>query len=320
MKKFLEVLFAILIVGGAICYAGYLIFSSVDEAIDESKNTSNYSVFIEDAVRYTLACADPKYAYMDFDNTELQSKTDSKIEEIASDIDEDKPSYKIALEQLSKNGSSFEKQYASGLLKIYNNLKINLTPFEKDNEASVKFQETNSRVHFTATLGLLCYCSADSWDLGRYTKYLETGVFEKAPGEESESNNASDSELTEDRIKWLSKQGPARFDTEFDKSAFTEEFAEYLVKRVEEDIRNNNIESEEDYVYEDYFEMWPTGNGGIESYELESYKIVSQTEDEAVITLHGVCPQYEDETQDHTMYVKKKSGKWVISGWDEHKP
>jgi len=317
MKKNLEIFFVILIVGAAICYSGYLIFSSVDEVVDEINDSDNYSVFLDDAVRYILASADPKYAYMDFDNAELQSKTDSKIEDIASEIDKDKPSYRIALEQLSNSGTSFEKQYASGLLEIYNNLKINLTPFEKDKEASVKFQETNSRVHFTATLGLLCYCSADSWDLGRYTKYLETGVFENAPGEESESNGVSDNKLTEERIKWLSKQGPVRFDTEFDKSAFTKRFAELLVKRVEEDIRNNDIESEEGYVYDDYFEMWPTGNGGVEYYELESFKILSQTKSEAVISLHGVCPQYEDETQDHIMYLKKESGKWVIDGWDE---
>lgn len=198
MKQFLlgllKALGVLSVLAGAGLFLMYQCSKAVVETIDEVQDVDNYDVFIDDAVRFTLASADPKFVYVDLENTELQSKADSKIESLASNVDEDKPSYKIALTELSKTGNSYERKYAADLLEIYNNLKIELTPYEKDTENSgnVYFQEKNSRVHFTASLGILCYCSGDTWDISRYTEYLETGYFKSAPSEELEYDEEID--------------------------------------------------------------------------------------------------------------------------------
>ncbi len=185
MKKFLLYTFIIIltlvVAAGGILYLLKVTAETVVETIDDVYDVKNYTVYIDDCVRYTLASVHPSDTY---GSTELESKADRKIEEYASSYDDvDQPSYKLALEKLSKEGNSFEKKYATNLLKIYNGLKIDLTPFEKDKEKDYKyrFMEKNSRVHFTASVGVLCLFDADIWDLGRYAEYLETGVFENAP-------------------------------------------------------------------------------------------------------------------------------------------
>lgn len=191
--KGLVILVCLVVVAGAILWTVKELSETVVETIDDSNDVKNYTVFIDDCVRYTLSCAHPDYAYIG-SNAELESKADRKIEEYASAYDADQPSYKLALEKLGKEGNSFEKNYAIGLLKKYNGLKIDLTPFEKDKEKAYKyrFKERNSRVNFTVSVGVLCSCDADIWDLGRYTEYLETGVFEEAP---TSSNDEPDEEL-----------------------------------------------------------------------------------------------------------------------------
>lgn len=204
MKKFLKFLLytfvSLIIAAGAILYAFTEVADAVVETIDDVHDINNYKTFVDDAVRYTLASANPKYIYMD-SNLELQSKADRKIDDIASTYDVDQPSYKLALEKVSKEGNSFEKKYAAGLLKIYNDLNISLTPFQKNEEKEYQwhFQEKNSRVHFTVSVGVLSYCDADIWDLERYTDYLETGVFKSAP---RSSNDEATKELD---IKDISK-------------------------------------------------------------------------------------------------------------------
>lgn len=204
MKKFLKFLLytfvSLIIAAGAILYAFTEVADAVVETIDDVHDINNYKTFVDDAVRYTLASANPKYIYMD-SNLELQSKADRKIDDIASTYDVDQPSYKLALEKVSKEGNSFEKKYAAGLLKIYNDLNISLTPFQKNEEKEYQwyFQEKNSRVHFTVSVGVLSYCDADIWDLERYTDYLETGVFKSAP---RASNDEATKELD---IKDISK-------------------------------------------------------------------------------------------------------------------
>ena len=204
MKKFLKFLLytfvSLIIAAGAILYAFTEVADAVVETIDDVHDINNYKTFVDDAVRYTLASANHKYIYMD-SNLELQSKADRKIDDIASTYDVDQPSYKLALEKVSKEGNSFEKKYAAGLLKIYNDLNISLTPFQKNEEKEYQwyFQEKNSRVHFTVSVGVLSYCDADIWDLERYTDYLETGVFKSAP---RASNDEATKELD---IKDISK-------------------------------------------------------------------------------------------------------------------
>lgn len=197
MKKFLIVFFsivaalAIMVLGGL--YLLKEVSGSVVDAMNEVDDINNYTTFIDDEVRFCLANAHPQFAYADLDNAELESKTMSRIEEIASSNDDaDKPSYKLALTKLSKDGNAYEKKYAERLLKIYNELKIDLTPFEKDetNEHKWHFQEKNSRVRFRASIGVLSLVDADEWDLDRYTEYLETGKFKDAPAAKSESNNS----------------------------------------------------------------------------------------------------------------------------------
>ena len=180
--KGLIVLACLVVAAGAILWAVKEFSEAVVETIDDTYDVKNYTTFIDDGVRYTLASAHPDYAYIGA-NAELESKADRKIEEFSSAYDADQPSYKLALEKLSKEGNSFERNYAADLLKKYNGLKIELTPFEKDKEKDYKyrFMEKNSRVHFTVSVGILCLCDADTWDLGRYTEYLETGVFKEAP-------------------------------------------------------------------------------------------------------------------------------------------
>ena len=185
MKKFLLytfiVIFSLVVAAGGILYLLKVTADTVVETIDDVYDVKNYTTYIDDCVRYTLASVHPNNSYS---STELESKADRKIEEYASSFDDiDQPSYKLALERLCEEGNSFERNYAANLLKIYNGLKINLTPFEKDKEKDYKyrFTETNSRVHFTVSVGVLCLCDADIWDLGRYAEYLETGVFEDAP-------------------------------------------------------------------------------------------------------------------------------------------
>ena len=121
MKKFLKFLLytfvSLIIAAGAILYAFTEVADAVVETIDDIHDINNYKTFVDDAVRYTLASANPKYIYMD-SNLELQSKADRKIDDIASTYDVDQPSYKLALEKVSKEGNSFEKKYAAGLLKI----------------------------------------------------------------------------------------------------------------------------------------------------------------------------------------------------------
>lgn len=185
MKKFLLytfiVILSLVVAAGGILYLLKVTADTVVETIDDTYDVKNYTTYVDDCVRYTLASVHPSATN---GSTELESKADSKIEEYASSFDDpDQPSYKLALEKLSKDGNSFEKKYAANLLKIYNGLKIDLTPFEKDKEKDYKyrFMEKNSRVHFTVSVGVLCLFDADIWDLGRYAEYLETGVFEDAP-------------------------------------------------------------------------------------------------------------------------------------------
>ena len=187
MKKFLLGLLNAIIVIVSLAIAGFYLLKVFVESVEETYDAKNYQVYIEDGVRYTLASAHPKYAYIDFDNSELQSKTDTKIDKIASSIEDvDKPGYKIALEKLIKEGSPFEKKYSAGLLDIYNSLKLDFSPYQRDKEKNYNytFQEKNSRVRFTVSVGSLAMINADIWDLDRYTKYLETGKFEDAPDKE----------------------------------------------------------------------------------------------------------------------------------------
>lgn len=190
MKKVLISIIAIVVTLAIIVFAGLFLLkevsSSVVDAMNEVDDINNYTTFIEDEVRYTLACANPQFAYADLENPELEDKAMSKLEDFASSFNDiDQPSYKLALAKLSKEGNSYEKKYAAGLLKIYETLNIELTPFEKDktNEHKWLFQEKNSRVHFTATIGVLSLVDADDWDLERYTGFLETGKFKDAPTE-----------------------------------------------------------------------------------------------------------------------------------------
>lgn len=179
--KGLIILVCLVLAAGVILYIVKETADAVVETIDDVYDVKNYTTYIDDGVRYTLASVHPSDSYA---SAELESKADRKIEEYASSFDDvDQPSYKLALEKLSKEGNSFEKKYAANLLKIYNGLEIDLTPFEKDKEKEYKyrFMEKNSRVHFTVSVGVLCLFDADIWDLGRYAEYLETGVFENAP-------------------------------------------------------------------------------------------------------------------------------------------
>ena len=198
MKKFLITFIAIVVSLAVIILGGlYLlkeVSGSVVDAMNEVDDVNKYTTFIEDEVRYSLACANPKYAYADLDNAELESKATSKIGDYASSFDDiEQPSYKLALTKMSKEGNSYEQKYAAGLLKIYNELKIELTPFEKDatNEHKWHFQEKNSRVHYTANIGILSIVDADEWDLDRYTEYLETGKFKEAPSAKMDNENAN---------------------------------------------------------------------------------------------------------------------------------
>lgn len=206
--KGLIVLACLVVAAGAILWAVKEFSEAVVETIDDAYDVKNYTTFIDDGVRYTLACAHPDYAYIG-SNAELESKADRKIEEFSSAYDADQPSYKLALEKLSKEGNSFERNYAAGLLKKYNGLKIELTPFEKDKEKDYKyrFMEKNSRVHFTVSVGILCLCDADSWDLGRYTEYLETGVFKDAPDASytKENKNDESGEIVEESVESVSE-------------------------------------------------------------------------------------------------------------------
>lgn len=200
MKKFLKFLLytflfilSLVVAAAAVLYAVKEVADTVVETIDDVYDINNYKTFVDDAVRYTLASANPQYAYINA-NIELQSKADQKINDIASSYDVEQPSYKLALEKVSKEGNSFEKKYAAGLLKIYNDLNISLTPFKKNDEKEYQwhFQEKNSRVNFTVSVGVLSYCDADIWDLERYTDYLETGVFKNAP---TSSNDESTTKM-----------------------------------------------------------------------------------------------------------------------------
>lgn len=195
MKKFLlflvKLVVTILILGGIGLFIMYkctgAVVKSIDEVDKEVNNIDNYSTFIDDNVRYILTSAHPEFAYGYYqDNAELRSKTQRKIDDIANSIsDKDQPSYKIALTRVSKEGNDYEKQYASKFLNIYNSLQIKKSPYKKDENKSstYKFKEENSRVNFTVIIGFISLCSADSWDLDRYTEYLETGIFKSAPGE-----------------------------------------------------------------------------------------------------------------------------------------
>lgn len=181
LLKFLVILAILGVVG---LFLMYKCTKSVSEGVNEMHNPKNYAISIKDFVRYTLAEAHPEFANYGYYDSELKIKTNSKIRQLADKEDDpEKASYKIALETLSKNGTDFEKRYAGNLLKTYNALKIDLTPYKVDEEYDFKwhFTEKNSRVRFTVSLGLLSYYDADSWDLDRYTEYLETGVFEAAP-------------------------------------------------------------------------------------------------------------------------------------------
>lgn len=188
MKTFFKVLGGVILLAAIGLCLMYQCSKTIDETIDEIQNVDNYDVYIEDVVRYTLASADPKFAYIDSENAELQSKTDRKIESIALGIDDDRPSYKVALTEVINTGNLYERTYAADLLNIYNNLNIALTPFEEDANISGKyyFQEKNSRIHFTVSVGIMCYCTGDTWDINRYTEYLETGYFRSNPTEELE--------------------------------------------------------------------------------------------------------------------------------------
>lgn len=186
--KGLIVLVCLVVAAGAILWTVKEFSEAVVETIDDTYDVKNYTTYVDDCVRYTLASVHPSATN---GSIELESKADSKIEEYASSFDDlDQPSYKLALEKLTKDGNSFEKKYAANLLKIYNALKIDLTPFEKDKEKDYKyrFMEKNSRVHFTVSVGVLCLFDADIWDLGRYADYLETGVFEDAPASQVEES------------------------------------------------------------------------------------------------------------------------------------
>ena len=81
MKKFLKFLLytfvSLIIAAGAILYAFTEVADAVVETIDDVHDINNYKTFVDDAVRYTLASANPKYIYMD-SNLELQSKADRK--------------------------------------------------------------------------------------------------------------------------------------------------------------------------------------------------------------------------------------------------
>ena len=168
-----------------------------EEGIEEIRNVTpsqaytfaDYEVFIEDAVRYILVEAHPNSFFESY-NSELSSKTRSKINKIADKIESfDKPRYKMALGQVSEESSGYEKKYATWLLDIYNNLNIDIVSIQEDNKHEYHFIEKNSRVNFTANIGFFSYVSPDTWDMERYIEYLETGIFPAAPNNEQEEAN-----------------------------------------------------------------------------------------------------------------------------------
>jgi len=206
----------------------------------------DYGVYIEDAVRYILANAHPEYAYFDFENAELSSKTENKIENIAGKIDDiSQPRYKLALTQLSTTGSQYEKKYSTRLLQIYNELELNITSVQQDEqyEFVYHFKEENSRVHFTTGLSVLLYCTPDVWDIKRYMEYLETGVFKNAPTEESSLDD-----------KWLFS-----FWQEVLEGDFNSQDEQYLIKKYPSGIPTDTIDLVGEYIDdEDKIEIIPT--------------------------------------------------------------
>ncbi len=188
-------------------------------------------VYLDDAIRYILANAHPEYAYFDFENPELSSKTENMIEDIAGKIDDfSQPRYKIALTQLSTSGTPYEKKYSSRLLQLYNELEINITSVQQDEQYDFvyHFIEGNSHVHFTAGLSFLSYCTPDIWDLRRYTEYLETGTFEEAPTGEDLNEDEKD--------PWL-----LSFWRQIMKDEFREQDEQYLKKKYPSGVATHAI-------------------------------------------------------------------------------
>lgn len=315
LLKGLVILISLIIAAGAILWVVKEAAEAVVETIDDTYDVKNYTTFIDDNVRYTLTSVHPSDIYSS--NTELESKADRKIEEYASSFDDvDQPSYKLALKKLSKEGNSFEKKYAANLLKIYNNLKIDLTPFERDKEKRYKyrFMEKNSRVHFTVSVGVLCLFDADIWDLGRYAEYLETGVFENAP-DGSTSIVSVDDDIKNNYLSDTEKEKRNAILIEIVERAYSGQAndEEILYPTLYELISKNN-----DHDQWANLGYWKYSDG-----HLHSYHINGVHEDEwgnVYVMVHISDMKHHDQAfgdiHDVWLGMTQDNGKWYISWID----
>ena len=279
------------------------------------------SAFVEDEVRFILANAHPEYAYYQIENSELISRTDDKIENIANKIDDySLPAYKIALTQLCTKGSNFEKKYASRLLQIYNELEINITSVQQDEERDYvyHFIEENSRVHFTVGLSdILSYCVEDVWDLKRYTEYLETGVFKDAPDgstwtdsmdNESMTNGLSDAEKEQRNEILIDIVERAYSGKAKDEEILHPEFYKIFYKVLSKD---NNYDSWANVGY------WKYNDGHLHSYHING---VWENEWQVYVMVYlediEQHDQFFGDIHDVGLYMLQYNGKWYISGID----